>query len=169
MVFLIENQKMDKSNIIYRIDNKYKFYPLFINNNLEFEFSTKKEGKEESFRIVPVDKNSNSTLYYIISKPFNRKIGINEKGELNLYNEKELKSKEKEKLIWNFIKINEDEFLIQNYFNKKFLGLKSKDKIVKLKNKKKRKIIVYYPICSSDLNLAEINKISNIFKYSLLN
>ena len=164
-IFLIENQELNKSNIIYRIDNKYKFYPLFINNNFEIEFSTKKEGKEESFRITPIDKNSNPNLYYIISKPFNRQIGINEKGELKLYNKKELK--EKEKVIWNFIKINENEFLIQNYFNKKFLELKSKDKIVKLKNKKERKIKFYYPICSSDLNLSEINNISNTFKYSL--
>ena len=51
------NQDLEKFNAVYRIDSKEKNYPLIIQNN-KVEFSTKKEGKEESFRILSVEDNN---------------------------------------------------------------------------------------------------------------
>ena len=145
------NQDLEKFNAVYRIDSKEKNYPLIIQNN-KVEFSTKKEGKEESFRILSVEDN-NSGVYYIISKPFNKKLGVNEKNELILYDTYELL-----KTKWNFIKINAQEYLIQNDFNKKYL---------EIKNRKEGTKIIYYAICSNDVDQnLEPDKIKNIFKYS---
>ena len=145
------NQDLEKFNAVYRIDSKEHNYPLIIQNN-KVEFSTKKEGKEESFRILSVEDN-NSGIYYIISKPFNKKLGVNEKNELILYDTNELF-----KTKWNFIKINDKEYLIQNDFNKKYL---------EIKNRKEGTKIIYYAICSNDIDQnLEPDKIKNIFKYS---
>ena len=156
IVPITTNNNIEKFNAVYRIDSKEKNYPLIIQNN-KVEFSTKKEGKEESFRINKVE--GNSSLYYIISKPFNKKVGVGENDEMILYDLNDIQNNEKTK--WNFIKLNSSEYLIQNDFNKKYL---------EIKNRKEEKKIIYYAICSNDLgenneNL-ENDKIKAIFKYS---
>ena len=143
---------MNQFNTVYRIDSKEKGYPLIIQNNGVF-FSSKKEGKEESFRIIPTGTNLNS--YYIISKPFNKKIGINDKNELILYNINNLEVKDKAE--WNFIELNNKQFLLQNSFNKKFLEIKQK-------NEKKK--IILYAVCNSDVDIFDLDKIKNSLKYS---
>ena len=79
----LENPKNDQFNAVYRIDSVERDFPFIIQNNKVF-FSSNKEGKEESFRIISTGTNKNT--YYIISKPFNKKIGINDQGDLILYN-----------------------------------------------------------------------------------
>ena len=147
-----DSKDINQFNAVYRIDSKEKGYPLIIQNNGIF-FSSKKEGKEESFRIIPTGTNLNS--YYIISKPFNKKIGINDNNELILYNIDNLEVKDKTE--WNFIELNNKQFLLQNSFNKKFLEIKQK-------NEKKK--IVLYAVCNSDVDILDIDKIKNSFKYS---
>ena len=151
----LNNQTNIQFNAVYRIDYIEKGYPLIIQDN-KVLFSTKKEGKEESFRIISTGKNPNS--FYIISKPFNKKVGINDKGELILYDINELKNIEKTE--WNFIQISNNIYLIQNSFNKKY---------IEVKGKKETEHYVYYPMCISDINKAEsLEKISKVFKYSFL-
>ena len=151
----LNNKNSEQFNAVYRIDCKDNGYPLKINKD-KVQFSNKKEGKEENFRITPTGSGLNS--YYIISKPFSKKVGINDSGELILYNND---ITDNERIIWNFIQINDKDYLLQNSYNKKFM---------EIKNKKDGKNTVYYPVCTSNLNglyeNSEFDKISNVFKYS---
>ena len=153
-VYSLNEEKSQQFNAVYRIDSKEKGYPLMIQKN-KVNFSTKKGGKEQNFKIAPTGSNFNS--YYIIAKPFNKKIGINEKDEISLIDIND----NTEKTRWNFIKINDKEFLLQNSFNKKYL---------EIRNRKEGKNTIYYAICSSDLkganDKANFDKISNTFRYS---
>ena len=150
-----DNQKNMQFNAVYRIDSLERGYPLNIKDN-KVLFSTKKGGKEENFRIVSTRKTINS--FYIVSKIFNKKVGINDKGEIILYKINE--SKNVEKTEWIFIKLNDNNYLIQNSFNKKYL---------EVKNRKEKRNTIYYPICKQDLNkTAESEKISNTSKFSFL-
>jgi len=147
-----DSKDINQFNAVYRIDSIEKGYPLIIQNNGVY-FSSKKEGKEESFRIIPTGNNINS--YYIISKPFNKKIGINDKNELILYNIDNLEDKGKTE--WNFIELKNKQFLLQNSFNKKFLEIKQKFE---------KKKIILYAVCNSDVDIFDMDKIKNSFKYS---
>ena len=152
---LINNLKEEKFNAVFRIDNQEKGFSLKINKN-KVEFFNKKEGKEENFRIKSTGTNINS--FYIISKPYSKKIGINNSGEVVLYNNDE---KNDERVIWNFIKINDKEYLLQNSFNKKFM---------EIQNKKEGKNTIYFPVCTSNLDglyeSSKFDQISKIYKYS---
>ena len=146
-----ESEKIEQFHAIYRIDSKLKGYP-FIVQKKQVLFSNKKVGKEENFRIYPTGKSLNS--YYIVSKPLNLYLGINDKGNLVLYRGI---LKNKEKIEWYFIRINSKDYLIQNSFNKRFIQA-----VYKMEKKKE----VYYPMCSSGLDLSNLEKISNSYKFS---
>ena len=152
----IEKNESEQFNAVYRVDSKEKGYPLTIDKG-KVQFSSKKGGKEQNFRIIPAGTNKNS--YYIIAKSFNKKIGINDNGDLILYNLDDLTNIEKTR--WNFIKIEDKKYFLQNAFNKKY---------VEIKNRKEGKNTIYYPICTSDLakenEKIDSEKISNTFKYS---
>ena len=152
----IEEKESEHFNAVYRVDSKEKGYPLTIDKG-KVQFSSKKGGKEQNFRIIPAGTNKNS--YYIIAKSFNKKIGINDNGDLILYNLDDLANIEKTR--WNFIKIEDKKYFLQNAFNKKY---------VEIKNRKEGKNTIYYPICTSDLakenEKIDSEKISNTFKYS---
>ena len=152
----IEEKESEQFNAVYRVDSKDKGYPLTINNN-KVQFSAIKGGKEQNFRIIPTGTHKNS--YYIIAKAFNKKIGINDSGDLILYKLNEVVNIEKTK--WNFIKIEDKKYLLQNDFNKKY---------VEIKNRREGKNIIYYPICTADISKEnekiDTDKISNTFKYS---
>ncbi len=149
----LENPKNDQFNAVYRIDSVERDFPFIIQNNKVF-FSSKKEGKEESFRIISTGTNKNT--YYIISKPFNKKIGINDQGDLILYNIDDKENIEKTK--WNFIKVNDKDYLLQNSFNKMY---------IEIKNKYENKKMMYYPTCTSYINSSEsLEKVSKKLKYS---
>ena len=152
----IEEKESEQFNAVYRVDSKEKGYPLTIDKG-KVQFSSKKGGKEQNFRIIPAGNNKNS--YYIIAKSFNKKIGINDNGDLILYNLDDLTNIEKTR--WNFIKIEDKKYFLQNAFNKKY---------VEIKNRKEGKNTIYYPICTSDLakenEKIDSEKTSNTFKYS---
>ena len=160
LISYVDNQESTKFNAVYRIDSLYKMYPLIIRNN-QVEYSPTKGGKEESFRITETGLFLNS--YYIVSKPFNKRIGVDNKGSLLLYNIDDFKNQEK--TIWIFIEIGENKYLIQNFYNKKFFDIKTKSEI-QTKNKKKVTVIIHYPVCTIDLNLDNLSGVDNKYKYS---
>ena len=92
--------KVNQLNAVYRIDSLDNNYSLKMEkNNLNFVKS--KEGKEELFRIVSIKDN----IHYIIFRPSNKYLGINDKGEILLYNNDNINDLT-EKIKWNFISIN---------------------------------------------------------------
>jgi len=93
LISYADNQKSTKFNAVFRIDSLDKLYRLIIRNN-QIKFSTSKGGKEESFRIKESGLIINS--YYIESKPFNKRLGIDDKGSLLLYDINDLKNQEKQ-------------------------------------------------------------------------
>ena len=140
-------------NAIYRIDSKENNYSLKMEKNVLL-FLDSKESKEELFRITSIKDD----LYYIIYKPLNQFFGIDDKGEIKLYNQDNKNKNEiADKIKWKFIKINDNEYSLQNLFNEKFLEMKNK------KENGKRK---YYPICISKINTDKIDKIGKAFKFS---
>ena len=118
LISYVDNKKPAKFNAVFRIDSLYQNYPLIIRNN-QVEFSPTKGGKEESFRITETGLFLNS--YYIASKPFNKRIGVDDKNSLVLYDIDDIKNQEK--TIWIFIEVSENKYLIQNFHNRKFLNI----------------------------------------------
>jgi len=160
LISYVDNQNSAKFNAIFRIDSLHKMHQLIIRNN-KVEFSPTKGGKEESFRITETGLFLNS--YYIVSKPFNKRIGINDKGSLVLYDINDLKNQEK--TIWIFIEISENKYLIQNFHNKKFLDINSKKEIQTIK-KKKVTVVIDFPVCVADLSLDKLSVVENKYKYT---
>ena len=146
----INTKSESEFNAIYRIDSKENDYSLKMEKN-GLRFSNSKEGKEELFRIISIKDN----LYYIVYKPSNQNFGVNDKGEIQLYNQET--NGISEQIKWRFIKINDKEFLIQNCFNEKFL---------EVKNRKENKNTIFYPMCISSVDVTKIEKISKIFRFS---
>ena len=160
LISYVDNQNSAKFNAIFRIDSLHKMHQLIIRNN-KVEFSPTKGGKEESFRITETGLFLNS--YYIVSKPFNKRIGIDDKGSLVLYDINDLKNQEK--TIWIFIEISENKYLIQNFHNKKFLDINSKKEIQTIK-KKKVTVVIDFPVCVADLSLDKLSVVENKYKYT---
>ena len=152
----ISTEKIENSifNAVYRIDCLINHFSLTIENN-KLKFTYKKEGKEQNFRI----KQTNSSLYYIESKPFNKILGINDKNEVILLDKNSNYENLKE-IYWNIIKINEKEFIIQNNYTQKFIEFEEYD----TNN--------FYPKCSKNITeitnnrTIKINDILNSFKFS---
>ena len=124
-------------NGVYRIDSKYNNYPLKISDQ-KVKFHDKKKGKEENFRIIPTVNN----LYFIESKPFNKRLGIDDKGEIILLGKQD--SDIKQETYWNITRLSEDKYLIQNNYTKNYL------EYIEDNNNNS------YPICSK--NLYDITK-----------
>ena len=160
LISYVDNQNSAKFNAIFRIDSLHKMHQLIIRNN-KVEFSPTKGGKEESFRITETGLFLNS--YYIVSKPFNKRIGINDKGSLVLYDINDLKNQEK--TIWIFIEISENKYLIQNFHNKKFLDINSRKEIQTIK-KKKVTVVIDFPVCIADLSMDKLSVVENKYKYT---
>ena len=160
LISYVGNQNSAKFNAIFRIDSLYKMHQLIIRND-KVEFSPTKGGKEESFRITETGLFLNS--YYIVSKPFNKRIGINDKGSLVLYDINDLKNQEK--TIWIFIEISENKYLIQNFHNKKFLDINSRKEIQTIK-KKKVTVVIDFPVCIADLSMDKLSVVENKYKYT---
>ena len=150
-----QNFKVDQFNAIFRVDSQDKGYPLKIVNN-KVQFFTKKEGRDQNFRIKSTGTKKDS--FFIISKPYSKKVGINDSGEVILYNNN---ITDDERVIWIFIKINDKEYLLQNSFNKKFMEIKSR---------KEGKATIFFPVCISNLDglfeSSDFDKIPKIYKYS---
>ena len=135
---------------IFRIDSKENNYSLKLEKNVLL-FIDCKEGKEELFRITPLQDD----IYHIVYKPMNQFFGIDDKGEIKLYNQET--NDISEKIKWKIITINDNEYVIQNIHNGKFL---------EMKNKNENRNTKYYPICTSNVNIDKINEIGKAFKFS---
>ena len=99
-----------KLNGIYRVLSK--------SSNLYFTIKNNKlilSEIQSNFRFIPIESN----IYYIEYKYTNNRLGITNNCKFKFFN---IKNKvNKEKIMWKIIKIFQDEYLIQNIFNKKFI------------------------------------------------
>ena len=147
-------------NATYRIDSLMNGQHLIIENNL-LKFTKKMEGKEEMFKIV----SSNNNSFYIESKIFNKILGVNDKYEIKLLDKNNIEKIQE--IYWNFIRLNNKEYLIQNNYTKK---------IIEIKQNVTRNNTYFYPKCSNNLTQIAINNnntiplynISNCYKFSFL-
>ena len=159
---------------VYKIFNSLnnKLY-LGINNNGDILFLN----KNSYFRLIEIKSNSNN--YLIESKNKNKLLGIDEKGNIILYNNIEVK----EKIIWTIIKIKKNYFLIKNMYNNKYLEVnndrlqclheinilnKDKDTIKKINKRFLFRLLkLYEDINLTNLHIKYINKenIDILIKY----
>ena len=146
-----EGSFISKFNAVYRIDSNKIYCSLIIIND-KVLFNVNKDRKEENFRIIPSDKNN---LYYIESKPFNKRIGVNNQGGLVLLDK--TNNENTKSILWKIIEINNNEYLIQNNLTNNYIELKENVTI----NSK-----IYYPICNKNLDKIKSSNISQDFKFS---
>ena len=128
-IHCIENPYGLKNIKNYNIKGIYKIFSslnnkhyLGINNNDNILFLN----KNSYFRLIEIKSNSNN--YLIESKNKNKLLGINEKGNIILYNKLEVLITKK--IIWKIIKYKKNYFLIKNiYINSKITILILMEKI----------------------------------------
>ena len=70
---------------------------------------------QNNFRLINVKDNN----YYIESRFLKQKIGVNNNNKILFY--KRFNNINIDKLLWKIIKINENDYLIQNLYNKKYI------------------------------------------------
>ena len=144
-------------NAVFRIDSLINKLSLTIENN-KIKFTYKKEGKEQNFRIISTEKNS--SLYYIESKSFNKRLGLNNTNLDELILLDKNRSFHIKMTYWKIIELNDKEFLIQNNYTKKLVEFQEQDG-----NN-------IYPGCSKNLtditknNTIQLNEVPNYFKFS---
>ena len=103
---------------IYRIDSLIKDLCL-ADENYSLQFFGKKVKSGQLFRIIKNEKN----LYVIESKRSHIKLGANQNEHiLMVYNPSDKNFKDK--MEWNIFQIEENQYIIQNNGNKKFMEIK---------------------------------------------
>ena len=114
---IYKNNTHEIFNGIYTIKSlTNNLYLSFKNNNIILS------NKQINFRLVHIT----SFYYYIESRGKNKKIGINENGNIIFYDN----SYKNNKVIWNIIKDNKNNrYLIQNNFNQKFIEVENNEKL----------------------------------------
>ena len=120
----IYNNYKNNTNEIYKFNGIYTINSLI--NNHYFAFKNNiiiLSNKQINFRLVPIISFS----YYIESRGKRKKIGINENGKIIFYDK--LDNNNKNKVIWNIIKVNNNGYLIQNIFSKKFIEVDNDEEI----------------------------------------
>ena len=144
-------------NAVFRIDSLINKLSLTVENN-HIKFTYKKEGKEQNFRIISTEKNS--SLYFIESKPYNKRLALNTTNLIELILLDKNNSLDIKETYWNIIELNNKEFLIQNNYTKKFIEFQEQD------------VNNIYPGCSKSLiditnnNTVLLNDVQNYFKFS---
>ena len=115
IVFFILFQilKLYSANGIYIIKNLFTNYYIYL-----FENRLILSKEQTNFRLILIESN----LYYIETKHSRKKIGVNANNKIIKYNSDE-KIKNENKIIWNLIKINENEYYIQNLYNLKYIEI----------------------------------------------
>ena len=78
-------------------------------NGINIKLSSKYVYPNTFFRIVKSDTKYNDIFYYIEEIQMNNKLSISKNNELILHNQ--INNYE----LWKFVKINENEYLIENY------------------------------------------------------
>ena len=91
-------------------------------NNKYFSFKKKKlklSKIQSNFKIIEAKPN----IYCIESIKYKDSIGVNEKNGIFIMNKNEIDNINK--IYWNLIKINENQYLIKNIFNNKYIMAKN--------------------------------------------
>ena len=114
---------------VYRIDSILNGNTLTIgpDNNLELIF--KKLGKQQNFRIIPSDSFG---LYYIESKPLNKRIGLDDQNNLILKDK--INQNSLQDTYWNITNIHDNIFIIQNNYTKNYIKSIKNNNILMCKN-----------------------------------
>ena len=110
-----ENNEEHIFNGVYRIDSEKDRHSLIIDDN-NLKFHSKKDGKENNFRIIP-----NNSSYFIESKILEHRLGIKDRNEL-IFVDKNI-SDISEGVYWNIIHLTHKQYLIQNNYTKNFLEI----------------------------------------------
>ena len=113
LFLLFQILKLSKLYGIYFIKNIYNNYYFYLDKN---RLILSKE--QTNFRLISIEPN----IYYLETKHSRKKIGVNANNIIIKYNNED-KINNIAKIIWNITKINENEYFIQNYYNKKFIEL----------------------------------------------
>ena len=119
-MYCIENPYKLKNIKNYNIKGVYKKYNSL---NNKYYLGIKNDGdilflnQNSYFRLIEIKSNSNN--YLIESKNKNKFLGIDERGNVILYDKLEILVIEK--IIWKIIKIKKNYFLIKNIYNNKYL------------------------------------------------
>ena len=107
---VVNESKVDDLNGVYIIKNSLMNELYFsVENNTLLLSKIKSD-----FKIIPKGRNK----YLMISKILDKKIGIDEFDNIMLYDNNDTNIT---KIYWNFIKINLNQYLIQNIHNQKYL------------------------------------------------
>ena len=103
---------------IYKINSLYNNYSL-TDENYCLQFFNNKYKNHQIYRII---KNENGTFYFEIKKN-KKKIGVNINGHvLSIYNTRDKKDY-RNTTEWNIIPIDDNQYVIQNTYNKKFMEI----------------------------------------------
>ena len=143
---LIINEETEKFEGVYKIDSILGF-TLAVDIYQYILIFRKNYAKNCVFRLVPF----NSEQFLIESQAFNRRLSVkNDTIILSYKNDKEV-----EEELWNIIKINNSEFLIQNYATKRLIKY---EKFIQCK--------LSEPI--EEISSKNISTIDNAYKFSFL-
>ena len=119
LLISILNQESNilKFNGIYRIDSLHNNYVL-ADENYSLQFCDPKVKNGQMYRIIKSPNN----YYYIESKKGHIKLAANQNGHILMaYNQYDKSFKGK--LEWNIFKIGENEYVVQNVGNQKFMEI----------------------------------------------
>ena len=108
IIFLYINvtyQKLAKTGVYNIINNDL----YLMKNGINIKLSSKYVYPNTFFRIVKSDTKYNDIFYYIEEIQMNNKLSISKNNELILHNQ--INNSE----LWKFVKINENDYLIENY------------------------------------------------------
>ena len=114
LIFKIYNIIANELNGIYNIKS--------FATNLYFSFKNNKlilSNNKSQFRISLISSN----LYLINSRFKNKRIGVDGKNNIKIYNNMDYKNNIN--IYWKIIKINDNSFIIQNEFNQNFLEVRN--------------------------------------------
>ena len=143
---------LDEYNSAFSINSLYNNYILTFQEN-SFCFSSNKDGINQNFLI----SSAFSKSFFIIFRPFNKKIGVNDDNNLYMYDLDD--NENAEKTYWRFInyKNNQSIFLIQNINNNKILEIDPNSNEVICKNS-----LVYDP--SNNLDRVQVQSLFYLIK-----
>ena len=116
IIFIFIKKIISELEGIYTIKNVLSNLYLSTKNNKLIISNIKSH-----FRLILIKSN----IYLIETRFKKKKIGIDDKNSIKLYN-REINAKYNNfKIYWNLIEINKNEFLVQNRFNNYFLEVKN--------------------------------------------
>ena len=117
LINYVINNHDNKNNIKYLKNNEvYRIRSL--SNNLNFLVENNKlllSDKQSPFLFI----RKQSNIYYIETRRLRKRLGVDNYNNLILYNRKE--NNKKDELIWNIIKVKNNQYMIQNIYSGNFI------------------------------------------------